>query len=253
MEDPIIISSSDCIKELEKINLLDFEKINIIFNNFQKSSLLNDISLPESYIYRSISSTSAILEYIKIKKIKVNRILYTSSGSVYGDNVFCKETDITNPVNLHSSLKISNEKLIKMFCEENHIDYIIARVFNMYGANDTFSVISRLHNSYKSNNIFNIINEGSSIRDFVHINDVVKIYKILLGNKNVGVINIGTGFGVSIKNILNFLKINKININTNNVKRDEISVSTADISKLREFIINYQFESINDYIIKELT
>ena len=47
-----------------------------------------------------------------------------------------------------------------------------------------------------------IFNEGKSIRDFIDVEDVVKVYKVLLSKKFEGVIGIGTGKGISIKNLI---------------------------------------------------
>jgi UDP-glucose 4-epimerase len=252
LDDSILISTCNAIKELNKIELNKQKVINIIFNNFQKSSMLNDITLPHSYIYRSIASTSDILEYFKQNNIKINKIIYTSSSSVYGNNILCKETDMINPLGLHSALKIANEKLIEMFANDNNIDFVITRIFNMYGGDDSFSVISRIINSYKQKIDLNIINNGNAIRDFVCIDDVVKIYKILLNKQNIGILNIGTGTGKSIGNILDFLYNNNIIVSTQNINKNEIKISTANTTKLYEIIDDLEFACVNDYLLESL-
>ena len=50
-----------------------------------------------------------------------------------------------------------------------------------------------------------MINNGESIRDFIHIDNVVDCYQQILKSKNVGVIDIGSGFGVKIIDILKSL------------------------------------------------
>jgi UDP-glucose 4-epimerase len=182
----------------------------------------------------------------------INRIIYTSSSSVYGNNILCNEIDELKPMNLHSSLKVANEKLIEKFCNDNKIDYTIARIFNMYGGDDNFSVISKIIKSYQTNEELTIVNNGNAIRDFIYIDDVVDIYKKLLDIKNLKIINIGTGNGSSIKNILDFLVNNGVNVKIKNIFRDELKTSTADIRLLDERVNKENFTEIEDYLKKKL-
>ena len=91
------------------------------------------------------------------------------------------------PLSLYSSLKITSEKLIEGFCSEMNIDYIIARVFNMYGGNDNFSVISKIINASLLKKTLHLVNNGTSVRDYIHINDVVNCYKLMLKSNAHGV------------------------------------------------------------------
>ena len=53
----------------------------------------------------------------------------------------------------------------------------------MYGENDDFSIISKIIKSYKKNKIIYLNNEGNSVRDFINVNTVSKIYLKLLNLK----------------------------------------------------------------------
>ncbi|WP_323668689.1 NAD-dependent epimerase/dehydratase family protein [Aliarcobacter butzleri] len=242
-----ILSSSKILNELKE--QLD---INIIFNNFQAAINLNKFDNLESYISNSIVVTSRILDFIKNNRIKVNKIIYTSSSSVYGNNILCKENDELKPMNLHASLKVSNEKLVEKFCIENNIDYTITRIFNMYGGDDNFSIISKIIKAYKNNEELNIVNNGNAIRDFIHIEDVVDIYSKILDKKDIKILNIGSGNGSSIKNILDFLYNHNIKIKTKNIQREELKISTADLSKLKKLFKKDTFFEVEDYLKKEL-
>ena len=242
-----ILSSCKILNELkEQVN------INIIFNNFQTAINLNKFDNLESYISNSIISTSRILDFFNKNHIKINKIIYTSSSSVYGNNILCNEKDELKPMNLHASLKVANEKLIEKFCLDNNIDYTIARIFNMYGGDDNFSIINKIIQAYKDNNELTIVNNGNSIRDFIHIEDVVDIYLKILELKNVNILNIGTGEGNSVKNILDYLKNNNINLKLKNINRSELKISTADTQYLNSLFCEIKFRQINDYLKKEL-
>ena len=248
-----LISSREILTNIEELNVLkDNLPINIIFNNFQPATKLNEFFNLENYVINSILTTSKVLDFIKNNQIVVNKIIYTSSSSVYGNNILCNENDELKPMNLHASLKVANEKLVEKFCIENSIDYTIARIFNMYGGDDNFSIISKIIKAYKNNEELNIVNNGNAIRDFIHIEDVVDIYSKILDKKDIKILNIGSGNGSSIKNILDFLNNHNIKIKTKNVQREEIKISTADVSKLKELFNKDEFLSVEDYLKKEL-
>lgn len=248
-----LISSREILTNIEELNVLkDNLPINIIFNNFQPATKLNEFVNLENYVVNSILTTSKVLDFIKNNQIVVNKIIYTSSSSVYGNNILCNENDELKPMNLHASLKVANEKLVEKFCIENSIDYTIARIFNMYGGDDNFSIISKIIKAYKNNEELNIVNNGNAIRDFIHIEDVVDIYSKILDKKDIKILNIGSGNGSSIKNILDFLNNHNIKIKTKNIQREELKISTADISKLKELLKKDTFFGVEDYLKKEL-
>ena len=47
-----------------------------------------------------------------------------------------------------------------------------------------------------------MINKGQSIRDFIYIKDVVKVYREIIKTKSEGIIDIGSGFGIEIHDII---------------------------------------------------
>ena len=253
INDSILISTLSVEDELGLISFNEYDSINIVFNQFQKSTMLYDLQEPLEYLNRSIISTSIVLEFIKKHNLKINKMIYTSSTSVYGNNTHCSEQDDLNPKSLHASLKISNEKLIELYSKENNINYSIVRVFNMYGGDDSFSVISKIISAYKNNKEINLINNGEAIRDFIFIEDAIYIYKKLLFEENtIKIINIGTGIGKSVLFILDYLRKNGINVAFKSTSRDELMVSISDNKLLQKFLGGYDFLRVEEYIYKEL-
>lgn len=251
LENAHLVSSRE-LDSLDNIAFEKYEKVNIIFNQFQPSTKLYLLDSPIEYIDKSIKSTAEVLEHIKANKIKVTKIIYTSSSSVYGNNTACSEDDDVHPMSLHASLKVANEKLIEKFCLDNDIDYTIARIFNMYGGNDKFSIISKIINIYKNSETLTLINNGEAIRDFVHIDDVVYCYKKILETQNKPVVNIGTSEGKSILYILNYLQKHHIELNTKEITQDELKVSICKNKELLMIIGDYSFKKVEEYILKSI-
>lgn len=245
-----LVSAREILNDVNTLVTFKEKKINIIFNNFQPSRELNNLKSPTAYVSNAMLVTSIVLEFFK--DTDINKIIYTSSSSVYGNNILCKESDELKPMSLHASLKVANEQLIKKYCSDYNIDYTITRVFNMYGGDDQFSVISKIINAYLGHEKLTIVNNGNAIRDFIHIDDVVSIYMRILEINNINVLNIGSGYGSSIKNILDSLFNKGVVVNINNIFRDELNISTADISLLQDIIKKKEFININNYLNEKL-
>ena len=74
---------------------------------------------------------------------------------------------------------------------------------------------------------------------------------MLKNNDCNGVFDIGTGEGIKIKDILNFIGKNKIKFKLLNNSINEIQISIANINKLKSFTKNYKFISLESYLKKK--
>ena len=247
----ILLSSRELSSNINLLAPYKSENINLIFNNFQTAIGLNDVSHVDQYIENALGITAKVLAYFQ--ETEIQKIIYTSSSSVYGNNIFCDEHDEVKPLSLHASLKVSNEKLIQTYCKNHQINYTIARIFNMYGANDRFSIISKIINAHQYDTELTIINNGNAIRDFIHIDDVVHAYSKILVTDNLPLINIGSGNGTSIKSILEFLKNHHIHLKTQTLQRDELKTSTANNAIMIALLGTIEFKQVELYLLDQLT
>lgn len=252
LDNVVLISARGILNDISILSPYIGQKLSIVFNNFQMATKLGDLSNPESYIAYAVGVTSKVLHYAKENAFDIHKIIYTSSSSVYGNNIFCKESDEVKPTSLHSALKVTNEKLVSQYCLENSIDYTIARIFNMYGGKDRFSVISKLLECCHNGSVFNVANHGSAIRDFISIKDVVAIYVKLLQTKNLPIVNVGTGEGICIKNMIDFLKMHHVDLHVNNITKEEIKMSTADNTMLFEKLQITDFIKVEEYLLEQV-
>ena len=241
LKDSLIFSYEDYLKF--KTN----KKYNLIINSFYPSSKISSIKEYELFYQSSILSLSKILD--KAKKEKINKILYTSSSAIYGSINF--QLSVKNDLNrnLYASTKLACESMVSNFCSKNKAALIITRLFNMYGYNENFSFISRLVQSFLKKKEITLFNNGESIRDFIHINDVCKIYIKLLQKQYNGVYEIGTGNGVKIIDLIKILQ--KKNLKVKFIK-NKISEIDNSIAKLEPNFKKYKFIKLEDYLKKTL-
>jgi nucleoside-diphosphate-sugar epimerase len=121
-------------------SLLPKRPYRLVINSFQPASRLRDLSQPRAYVDQAIGATARLLEDVDPRHCL--KVLYTSSASVYGDAVNCSEAMLVSARDLHSGLKVANEQLVRGVCAARGIDATIARLFNLYGGRDTFSVVA---------------------------------------------------------------------------------------------------------------
>lgn len=228
-------------------SMVPVEPFRLVFNNFQPATALRDLQSPISYIGVSIEATAKMLEAVAGSQCV--KIVYTSSASVYGDDVDCREGRPPKANDLHSALKVANEKLVEGFCERAGIDCTIARVFNMYGGEDNFSIVSKILKSAASGSTLHIANHGNAVRDFVHIDDVIRCYRAILRTQNVPIVNVASGVGISVRTILDTLRLYGHDVKVESRPRDEIRVSTADVSRLARLIDVESFTNVLDHVL----
>ncbi len=241
-----ILAAKTFIEQIKIINK-SRKKFNLIINSFYSSRKLKNLYSYKVFIDKSLSEIADIFD--KINPQKINKILYSSSSSVYGSiNDKIKISDQNNRY-IYSSLKLSGEMLVKSFSNKSKIDLNICRIFNLYGQNDNFSIIFKLKFILKKNkNKIIIHNSGRSIRDFIHVNDVAIIYKKLLQKKGSDIIDIGTGKGIRLIDLIDSLKIPKAKLLFKKNFTNEISESIANKKNLLKKIKFFKFKKIENFL-----
>lgn len=242
-----LIISAGNITEINNINK-EKKKFNLIVNSFYKSSELYKINNYFFFFKKSLVEVSKFLDFVNPRLIK--KIIYTSSAAVYNSISENLNKDDSSNRKLYSSTKINVESLFNNYSTKNNISFSIFRIFNMYGPGENFSIISKIIDSVKLQKKLKIINNGESVRDFIHINDVVKIYKILLKQKKNNIFDIGTGIGIRILDVVNSIK----KIKTQNIipNVDEIKNSIANIDNFKKIKPKFKFYNLQSYLQNNL-
>ena len=210
--------------------------------------LKNDINLrPDLVLESNAVSTGKALRVCREKGI--GKFVFISSCSVYGDSSNTSENKPCQPVTINGFTKLFNEELVKSFCAANGIEYLILRVFNSYGGNDTFSVVHKLLTSAKSAKPFVLMNEGMAERDFIHVEDVAfitaELMKVGIANETI---NVGSGKSVRIADLLRTAEERYGPIAVTRVaKGGEAIYSRANIDRLRT-LLDPQVRDVLEFI-----
>lgn len=136
--------------------------------------------------------------------------IYASSASVYGGGTtFKEEREFESPLNVYGYSKFLFDQAVRARVGNNFEDAPsqIAgfRYFNVYGARESHkgrmaSVAYHFFNQYRANGKVRVFEgsdgyaNGEQRRDFVSVEDVVKVNLFFLDNPDVsGIFNLGTG------------------------------------------------------------
>ena len=237
-------------KRLIKKKIQDLHKVNIkrlkgIFHLAAQSSV------PLSLKNLNQSSTNNLASSIKVfdlaKKYSVP-IVYASSSAIYGHLSIGKDSiqkySITSP---YAQDKLTLENYAKMCHEVFKISSVGLRFFNVYGPgqnpNSPYSAVVPIFLKKMKKNISVTINGGYQTRDFIFVEDVIKIMlrsmkKIQNVNK-YEVFNVGTGRSVTINYLYNLIK-NKVGSKSKFKKRKldkfDPKKSSGTFKKLNKFL-----------------
>lgn len=139
----------------------------------------------------------------------VRRVVFASSGgAVYG---ICREASISEecepfPICSYGITKLAVEKYLAMYNHVHGISGVSLRLANPYGSRQdptsTQGVVTVFMSRILQGENIEVWGDGSVVRDFIHIHDVVQLFKLSLSGNASGVFNGGSGIGFSINELI---------------------------------------------------
>lgn len=221
-------------KALEKIFIEN--KIDAVIHFAGLKAVGESVEMPLEYYRNNIESTINLCK--TMKKHKVEKIVFSSSATVYGipEEVPIKETAKLWCTNPYGWTKFMNEQILRDLCNsEKTMSAVLLRYFNPIGAHAS-GLIGEDPNGIP-NNLLPFVSkvaagkfekvcvfgndyptpDGTGIRDYIHVLDLAKghcraiEYSFKL--KGADAVNLGTGKGYSVLEIIKaFEKAAKIKI-----------------------------------------
>ena len=145
----------------------------------------------------------SLLEWCQEESIP---FIYASSASVYGGGkIFSEKRECEAPLNVYGYSKFLFDQAVRPRLSDASAQIAGFRYFNVYGARESHkgrmaSVAFHFFNQYRATGKIKIFEgtdgyaNGEQRRDFVSIEDVVKVNLHFLDNESVsGIFNLGTG------------------------------------------------------------
>ena len=241
--------------DIRNFDLLKTKLKNIdgIFHEAALASVQDSFVKSEEYQDVNVNGTENIFKLAKEFGFKV---VYASSSSVYGNpiKIPIKEESEKNPINPYAQTKLDDEILAKKYAKEG-VKIIGLRYFNVFGERQSknYAGVIKLFLERIENHNPPIINgNGSQIRDFVYVKDVVQANIMALeSDVENAFINIGTGKTVSILELANQI-VKSSNLKLKLIHQDalkgDVMESKADVS-LAKKLLNWEYKiELNDWL-----
>lgn len=242
---------------LDKLDeIFSIEKPDAVIHFAAYKAVGESVSKPIMYYRNNLVSTLNLCEVMQ--KYNCNKIVFSSSATVYGDPEVlpiteeCKVGGTTNP---YGSTKLMNEMILRDVNTSNpNFNVTILRYFNPIGAHKS-GLIGEKPNGIPNNLMPYIVrvatgeleilsifgndyptHDGTGVRDYIHVVDLARGHLKAIENMKPGVnyYNLGTGTGYSVLDMVNaFEKVNGVKVAYKIVERrpGDIAECFADPSK----------------------
>lgn len=181
---------------------------------------------PRVYYDNNFVKTKKLLDYIVDQGLTEQvKLIFSSSAAVYGDPIMvpCREEDPPMPMSPYGESKLMVEMLLRSYQSAYGLRFVAFRYFNACGADHLgrhgtapqgTHIISRVLESVRDHQPFTLngsnypTNDGSCVRDYVHVEDIAAAHvKAMEFAALQGIYNLGTSQGISNRQIISSVEL----------------------------------------------
>lgn len=254
---------------LEIADLLDISSLQSVFKKHTFDAIVHfaafayvgeSVEDPKLYYQNNVVGSFNLIK--TALEANVKKFVFSSTCSLYGNpkEIPISEKLPTNPINPYAQTKLMIENILRDFDKSYGMRSVFLRYFNAAGS-DFDGMIGESHDP-EPHLIPIVLNtalgkrekvlifgddyetkDGTCIRDYIHVNDLgdahLKALQYLNGGGKTDVINLGTGEGNSVKELIETAeKITGKKINSEIVERREgdPAILVADNKKAKEVL-----------------
>jgi UDP-glucose 4-epimerase len=179
--------------------------IDAIVHLAAQTSVLKSVEHPELTQRTNVTATAALLEAARVAGVKT--LVFTSTNAVVGpmEGPAISESSRLRPLAPYGATKAAGEMLMSAYTETLGLRCACLRLTNAYGpgmqAKD--SIVARLMRAIRTGATFEIYGDGTQVRDYVHVSDIVAAMRLALGDESWrGPTVIGTGASLSVLEVI---------------------------------------------------
>ena len=239
--------------EIVRVSLANVEAVEQIIANKRIDTVVHLVStlIPGSgYEDFKRELTDMVFPSIRIMeycaRFDIKFVYFSSGGTVYGNRTTMQpfvETDDMAPISYYGWSKQMMENSILFKNRTEKLRYLIVRPSNPYGHGQNLygrqGLVAVAIGKILNGQPVEVWGDGSAIRDYIYIDDLAEVFFQLIDN-NVSneTVNIGSGRGYSVNDVLAFLKIiSKVDfkIKYENARPMDVSNMVLDTEKMHKF------------------
>lgn len=163
------------------------------------------------YVDANISATQRLLEAVRHGAPGLQRFVYASSSSVYGnaERYPTQESDRPQPRSPYGVTKLAGEHLVNLYASNFDVPAISLRYFTVYGPRQRPDMaFNRFITAARRGQRLQVHGDGNQIREFTYVDDIVD------ANVRAGVacaqpgtvVNLSGGTSISVNEVLELLE-----------------------------------------------
>ena len=219
-----------------------FKGVHCVFHQAALPSVPRSIKDPLTTNQVNINGTLNVL--MAAKDASVQKVVYASSSSVYGDTpTLPKEESMTpRPLSPYAVSKLTGEYYGQIFTDVFRLPTVSLRYFNVYGpfqdpSSEYAAVIPKFIQNVLKDKSPLIYGDGEQTRDFTFIDDVVQANVRAAESTATGVFNTAGGRRITVNELARTIMRlceKKLDIIYEAARPGDIKHSLADSSKAKE-------------------
>lgn len=234
------LSDIDAVKNILVLNKIDV--VVHLVSTLIPGSGYNDFNNEfKNMIFPSIR----LMEICATMKMKF--VYFSSGGTIYGNRANMQpfvETDEMAPISYYGWSKQMMENSILFKNRTERLKYLIVRPSNPYGHGQNLygkqGLVAVAIERLLENKPVEVWGDGSAIRDYIYIDDLARIfYELIQKDVHNETVNIGSGRGYSVNDVIAFLKIiskSDFKIEYKNARPMDVSNMVLDITKMSSYV-----------------
>ena len=179
-------------------------------------------------------------------------VVVTSSCAEYSwqGNTRLSELSLTNPLSEYGLAKLE----FLNWLQSQITSYLWVRIFFQFGLQEVYGrLIPSMIDEMLAGNQY-LIRSSHDVRDFVYIKDVVKVLENLVSKQTNGIVNIGTGEGISVEKVGRMIAkiVGREDLLQFQISSETKSVVVSDSSKLLSIVGNYKWTNFEEAIVETI-
>jgi UDP-glucuronate 4-epimerase len=228
------------IRDSKKLNEIFAEnKVEVVIHLAAKAGVRPSIDSIAEYYDVNVNGTVSLLE--AMKKNNVNKMIFASSSSIYGNNpkVPFSESDIVdNPISPYASTKKSGELLCHVYHHLFDFDITCLRFFTVYGPRQRPDLaIHKFTRLINAGNPIPFYGDGGTSRDYTYIEDIIDGIECSLNQlSGYRVYNLGESKVITLKYLVEMIEQNlgkNAILKKLPLQQGDVNRTFADISKAK--------------------
>jgi UDP-glucuronate 4-epimerase len=224
-------------------NIFKEYTIDLVVHLAAKAGVRPSIEDPSGYFEVNVNGTINILDQMVANNI--NKMLFASSSSVYGNNEkvpFSEKDNVDNPISPYAASKKSCELICSTYNTLHNINIFAFRFFTVYGPSQRPEMaIAKFTNAIINNEPITLFDgKGNTSRDYTFINDIVDgLYSSLDKVKGYEIFNLGESKTVKLIELVRIIESKlkkKAHIIFGEKQPGDVQTTFADISKANKIL-----------------